>query len=84
MVEATKPKRKRERRYLPGLEAARDHASLSQTDLARMVGLTQESISRLENQERGAHLVTIRKLANALAVHPSTLRKPPGNGEGAD
>lgn len=76
-MEATKTRKEREKRFLRGLRDAREDASYSQVELAGMVGLTQESISRLENCDRGAHPSTIRKLANALGVHPRVLREDP-------
>jgi DNA-binding XRE family transcriptional regulator len=46
---------------------------LSQRDLAKMAGLAQGTIWRLENGFSEAHPSTIRKLAEALGVEPRDL-----------
>jgi transcriptional regulator with XRE-family HTH domain len=57
------------------LRRLRREAALSQQELARRAGTTQETISRLE---RGHHLArgrTLRMLAEALGVKPKELMK---------
>ena len=46
---------------------------LSQRELARMAGLTQMTVWRLENGFEQAHPQTIRKVAGALGVEPREL-----------
>jgi transcriptional regulator with XRE-family HTH domain len=46
---------------------------LSQSELAKIAGTTQATISGFERGERLAQPWTVRKLANALDVEPSTL-----------
>src|SRR5215207_8062142 len=58
---------------LPGLWAARISAALSQRDLAAMIGAPQNTICKLEGQQRGAYPRTIRRLSQALGVEPSDL-----------
>jgi transcriptional regulator with XRE-family HTH domain len=48
---------------------------LSQRELARMAGLTQMTVWRIENGYRDARPGTIRKLAGALGVEPKELVK---------
>jgi transcriptional regulator with XRE-family HTH domain len=47
--------------------------ALSQQDLERMTGITQATISNLEQGNRPARLSTIRKLAEALNEEPTEL-----------
>ena len=46
---------------------------LSQTELAKIAGTTQATISGFERGERMAQPRTVRKLAEALDIEPSTL-----------
>lgn len=57
------------------LKRLRQENVLSQRELARMAGLTQMTIWRLENGFTEAHPQTIRKLAGALGVEPKELVK---------
>lgn len=59
---------------LPRLSELRHAALLSQRDLARRAGVTQQTIVRLE-QGQAARPVTIRKIATALELTPSELLK---------
>jgi transcriptional regulator with XRE-family HTH domain len=65
-VDVTKVKRLREEKVL------------SQRELARMAGLTQMTVWRIENGYRDARPGTIRKLAVALGVEPKELVKREG------
>jgi transcriptional regulator with XRE-family HTH domain len=51
----------------------REERVLSQRDLARMAGLAQGTVWRLENGFAQVHPSTIRKLAEALGVEPKEL-----------
>jgi HTH-type transcriptional regulator, competence development regulator len=51
----------------------REERVLSQRDLARMAGLAQGTVWRLENGFAQVHPSTIRKLAEALGVEPREL-----------
>ncbi|WP_165874282.1 helix-turn-helix domain-containing protein [Rubrobacter taiwanensis] len=62
-VDAEKPKRLRQEKVL------------SQRELARLSGLTQATVWRLENGFHRVHPKTIRKLAKALEVEPLELVK---------
>jgi transcriptional regulator with XRE-family HTH domain len=62
-VDVTKVKRLREEKVL------------SQRELARMAGLTQMTVWRIENGYRDARPGTIRKLAAVLGVEPKELVK---------
>jgi DNA-binding Xre family transcriptional regulator len=59
--------------YLPGLWYCRVARSLSQRELAELVGMSQTSIQQLEAEVRGAYPSTIRKLSQALNVGPTDL-----------
>jgi DNA-binding XRE family transcriptional regulator len=60
---------------LLGLRTARRLANLRQAELARRSGLSAETISRLENQRKGASAKSARALALALGVPIATLRR---------
>lgn len=51
----------------------REDRVLSQRELARMAGLAQGTVWRIENGFSEAHPSTIRKLAEALRVEPREL-----------
>ena len=57
------------------MKALRQERVLSQRELARMAGLTQMTVWRLENGYRNARPGTIRKLAQVLGVEPKELVK---------
>ena len=57
------------------LRRLRRARALSQRDLARLTGIAQDTISQLETGKREAQPRTIRRLAEALSVEPSTLMK---------
>lgn len=56
----------------------REDRVLSQRDLARMAGLSQGTVWRLENGFAEAYPSTIRKLAEALGVEPRDLVRREG------
>ena len=60
------------------LKSLREERVFSQRELARMAGLTHQTVWRLENGSREAHPRTIRKLARALGVRASELAKREG------
>jgi transcriptional regulator with XRE-family HTH domain len=55
------------------LRRAREACGLSQDDLARASGLTQMTISRLENGRNTPYPRTVKRLARALRVRPDDL-----------
>jgi transcriptional regulator with XRE-family HTH domain len=55
------------------LKQLREDRVLSQRELARMAGLTQMTVWRLENGYQQAHPQTIRKIAGVLGVKPKKL-----------
>jgi transcriptional regulator with XRE-family HTH domain len=57
------------------LKALREENVLSQRELARMAGLTQMTVWRLENGYCDARPGTIRKIARILGVKPGELLK---------
>lgn len=57
------------------LKRLREDMVLSQRELARLAGLTQMTIWRLENGFEHAHPQTIRKIAGVLGVKPKELIK---------
>jgi transcriptional regulator with XRE-family HTH domain len=60
------------------LKQLREDQVLSQRELARMAGLTQMTVWRLENGFETAHPKTIRKIAGVLGVEPKELVKKGG------
>ena len=57
------------------LKSLREEQVLSQRELARMAGVAQGTVWRLESGFREAHPQTIRKIAKALGVKPKELVK---------
>jgi transcriptional regulator with XRE-family HTH domain len=57
------------------LQRLREERVLSQRELARMAGLTHQTVWRFENGWTNAHPQTIRKIAKALGVEPKELVK---------
>ena len=57
----------------------RRRAALSQSELARRAGTTQETVSRLERGHHHARGGTLRGLAEALGAEPHELMKQGGN-----
>ncbi|OIN87574.1 MAG: hypothetical protein AUJ12_02300 [Alphaproteobacteria bacterium CG1_02_46_17] len=55
----------------------RKSQNLTQSELADRVGTTQETIQRLENGKRRLTYDWIKKIADALAVHPSEITEGP-------
>lgn len=46
---------------------------VTQKDLAKLVGMSEETISRIENGHRAPRFSTIKKIALALGVRPEQL-----------
>lgn len=59
--------------HVEKLARLREDRVLSQRDLARMAGLAQGTVWRIENGFSEVHPSTIRKLAEALSVEPREL-----------
>jgi transcriptional regulator with XRE-family HTH domain len=57
------------------LQRLREEQVLSQRELARMAGLTHQTVWRFENGFTNAHPQTIRKIAGVLGVEPRELVK---------
>ncbi|CAA9464596.1 MAG: hypothetical protein AVDCRST_MAG28-3900 [uncultured Rubrobacteraceae bacterium] len=57
------------------MKSLREDNVFSQRELARMAGLTQMTVWRLENGFKHAHPQTIRKIAGVLGVEPKKLVK---------
>ncbi len=57
----------------PRLRELREHAALSQEDLAEKSGVSRATIADLEADKRPARPSTRRKLAEALGVSPHEL-----------
>jgi transcriptional regulator with XRE-family HTH domain len=57
------------------LKRLREERVLSQRELARMAGLTHQTVWRYENGSANAHPRTIRKIAGVLGVQPKDLVK---------
>lgn len=60
------------------LKRLREEQVLSQRELARMAGLTHQTIWRFENGSTNAHPRTIRQIAEVLGVEPRELTKREG------
>jgi predicted transcriptional regulator len=61
---------------VPSLRKVRESKFLTQAHLSLQSGVTQATISRLENGQHEATFSTIRKLAGALGVAPGELVEP--------
>jgi transcriptional regulator with XRE-family HTH domain len=57
------------------LKRLRKERLLTQQELSRITGVSQDGISQLETGKRGAQPRTIKKLAEALGVEPKALIK---------
>ena len=57
------------------LRQLRLERALTQADLCRMTGMSEDALSRLENELRRARPSTIRRLADALGVESRELIK---------
>ena len=57
------------------LKRLREERVLSQRELARMAGLTHQTVWRYENGSTNAHPRTIRKIAGVIGVQPKDLVK---------
>ncbi len=57
------------------LQRLREDMVLSQRELARLAGLTHQTVWRFENGFTNAHPQTIRKIAGVLGVEPKELVK---------
>ena len=57
------------------LRRLRKDRLLTQQELSRMTGISQDGISHLETEKRGAQPSTMKKLAEALGVEPQELMK---------
>ena len=55
------------------LNQLRTQEALTQRDLSERTGLTITAISRIEQNQVEPRLSTVRRLAEALGVHPSQL-----------
>jgi transcriptional regulator with XRE-family HTH domain len=55
------------------LRRLREHEALTQAELSKRTGISINSISAIEQDKQSARLSTVRKLADALGVHPSEL-----------
>lgn len=47
--------------------------ALTQEQLAQRAGVQAATVARIERDEREPHMTTIRKLADALGIHPRDL-----------
>jgi HTH-type transcriptional regulator, competence development regulator len=57
------------------LRRLRREQALSQQDVERITGISQATLSDLEQGKRGARASTLRKLAEVLEVKPKELMK---------
>jgi transcriptional regulator with XRE-family HTH domain len=57
------------------LQRLREEQVLSQRELARVAGITHQTVWRFENGSTNAHPRTIRKIAEVLGVEPNEIVK---------
>jgi transcriptional regulator with XRE-family HTH domain len=62
---------------LPALRAVRRSTALTQRQLAKLAGVSANTVQQVENGQRGAYPTTVRKLALALGVTPAQLVRDP-------
>lgn len=62
------------------LRRLRQEKSLTQSQLAKLTGVRQSHISKIENNRSSVSIETLEKIANALGVSPGRLidGDPPG------
>jgi transcriptional regulator with XRE-family HTH domain len=60
---------------VPNLKRIRNEYPLTVRELAKMSGVSYDTITKVENGHREARPSTIRKLARALGVEPRELMK---------
>jgi transcriptional regulator with XRE-family HTH domain len=58
---------------LKRLRASRLKKALTQEDLAKLAGVSRQTVTRLENGDPNVSPGTLRKLAKALKVRPNQL-----------
>ncbi len=61
---------------MPTLRELRERAVLTQAELARLADVTPATVSDLETDKRKPRPSTIRKIAKALKVRPSSIEFP--------
>ncbi|UOF90834.1 helix-turn-helix domain-containing protein [Fodinisporobacter ferrooxydans] len=54
--------------YGKNIKRIRESRNMTQTELAERVGVTQEHISRLENEDRNPSFPLLEKIADSLKV----------------
>ncbi len=62
------------------LRRLREDRLLTQAELAEKAGIALSSLVRIENDQVDPRFTSIRKLAQALDVHPRELTGRPGDG----
>ena len=62
------------------LRQVRERLFVTQAELAERTGLTEATISRIENGQHRPRISTVRRLAEALGVKPEDLVEWDGNG----
>jgi transcriptional regulator with XRE-family HTH domain len=62
------------------LRRLREDRLLTQSELAERAGIALSSLVRIENDQVDPRFTSIRKLAQALEVHPRELTGRPGDG----
>lgn len=55
------------------LRRLRQEKSLTQSQLAKLIGVRQSHISKIENNRSSVSIGTLEKIANALGVSPGRL-----------
>jgi len=55
------------------LRQLREERALRQEDLAKLAGIGNNTVNRIEKNRTEPHMTTIRKLADALKVDPAEL-----------
>lgn len=55
------------------IKSARERRVIGQAELARMAGLSQNTLWRIENGSRSPRPATIRKIATILKIEPREL-----------
>jgi len=61
------------------LKALRIEYAFTQEELADKAGVATNTIARLERDESEPHMSTVRKIAQALGIHPRELTKKEGS-----
>ena len=63
------------RRFRNYLRSVREQAGLTQTDVAKTLGVHQSYVSKYESGERRLDVIELREICEALEISPATFMR---------